>query len=62
MKKPIVLGSNGELDLNEFSDVLDVASVDTVKIENLDDGSLVLTFFDKDGEQIKLKQGYCGAV
>lgn len=62
MKKPIVLGSNGELDLNEFSDVLDVASVDTVKIENLDDGSLVLTFFDKDGEQIKLKQGCCGAV
>lgn len=40
-------------DIAHFFD--DVTEVDSYKIQELDDKSLSLTFYDKDGNQIKIK-------
>lgn len=46
------------LDLNEFSDYLDVAQVSTYAIELLDDDGAIkvmLSFYDNNGDLVKVK-------
>lgn len=44
------------LDIKDFSDVVDITKVDKYKFSDAKDGSLVITFYDKDGNVVYPKK------
>lgn len=53
--RKVKVDSRGRINLNTFKDFLDVKQVSTVKYVELEDGILVLTFYDENGNQIVLQ-------
>lgn len=61
MKKTIKVKTNpdtGEsyFDIEDFKDIVDIDKVQWYNVEENGDGSMTITFYDKDKKQIKPKQ------